>query len=119
MGYMRHHGILVTTYKREYAEEARAEAVKIGLLVSEIVDSRVNGFNSFAVFPDGSKEGWDESDAGDARRDALIAWLDSKKFEDLSSPFAWVEVQYGDDEGETLIVRDSDGTKGLAGKGDL
>jgi hypothetical protein len=70
--------------------------------------SPINAYSSFMVATDGSKEGWSESDAGDARRKAFIAWLDTQRFEDGSTPFRWVEVQYGDEEGETVVCAHSD-----------
>lgn len=110
MGYMRHHAIVVTTYDRARATLARKEAAAIfgDDSVTGVVVSTVNGMCSFLVPPDGSKEGWDESDAGDERRAKFVVWLDSTRFEDGSSPYAWAEIQYGDDNGETLVTRHSD-----------
>ena len=59
------------------------------------------------VPPDGSKEGWRESEAGDSTRAAFVKWLRSRCYDDGSSSYGWVEVQYADDEGETKIVSDS------------
>ena len=60
------------------------------------------------VAPDGSKEGWSESCKGDAQRAALIEFMDTFRFEDGSSPLAWVEVQFGDDNLVSRVVRHSD-----------
>jgi hypothetical protein len=68
----------------------------------------INGYWSFAVFPDGSKEGWEASTEGDTGRAAFIAWLDAQRYSDGSSPFNWVEVQYGDDEEITEVTAHSD-----------
>jgi hypothetical protein len=76
--------------------------------VSRIVGPAVNYTRTFMIGPDGSKEGWDISDCGDAFRNAFVAWLNAYRYSDGSSPLAWVVVQYGDDNGETLIVRHSD-----------
>lgn len=111
MGYTRHHAILVTTFYEPYIQEAHRSAVEIfGHLVSEINFSRINGFCSFAVFPDGSKEGWPDSDQGDANRERFKAWLNAHQYENGSSPYdwVWVEMQYGDDRLQTRIVADSD-----------
>lgn len=109
MGYDRHHGIIVTTFKKDYIEDAHREAERIfSTPVSEVCPESINGWLSFFVPPDGSKEGWDESDKGDHERDVFVAWLEGQRYEDGSSRFAWIEVQYGDGEGETKIVRDSD-----------
>lgn len=109
MGHMRHHAILVTTYSKENCEVAHTVAKMIcGDLVSEINGEQVNGYCSFAIFPDGSKEGWEDSDKGDTNRERFIAWLERRRADDDAPWYAWVEVQYGDDDRETRIVHDSD-----------
>jgi hypothetical protein len=110
MGYMRHHGILITGFDKERVQVAHQKAREIfdETLVSEIKESVINGYYSFAIFPDGSKEGWTDSDRGDQNRVEFIAWLQAQLYEDKSSPYDWVLVQYGDDELETCVVSDSD-----------
>jgi len=112
MGYMCHHTVIVTTWDAMRARVAHEKATEIfaplGNLVTPIIESRINGYFTFAVAPDGSKEGWDESDRGDRCRADLIGWLEAQRYEDRSSPYDWAEVQYGDDERETIIVRHSD-----------
>ena len=109
MGYMVHHAIIVTgsDYKDAVTKaHAIAEGV-FGESVTPIVAS-INGYRSFMVAPDGSKEGWDESAAGDLRRREFVDYLKKQRHGDLSSPLDWVVVQYGDDNGDTRIVDDSD-----------
>ena len=108
MGYDRHHAIIVTTWDEEKIKKARKIALQKFPAVSEILKSEINAWYSFFIPPDGSKEGWDESKNGDNRRYKFIEWLESQKYEDGSSPFDWVEIQYGDDWGGTIIVRHSD-----------
>ena len=107
MGYMCSHAIVVTSYD-EKIEPAHAKAVELGCNPSPIMDSPMNGYRSFFVPPDGSKEGWDESNAGNDRRDLFIEWLRSQVYNDLSSWIDWAEVQYGDDNEHTYVVRHSD-----------
>jgi hypothetical protein len=95
MGTMHHHAIVVTTGHGPI-EEAHAEAERLGLIVSPVTDPAVNAHRSFCVFPDGSKEGWEESDSGDRARAAFVRWLRSKRYEDGSSPFSWVAVSFGE-----------------------
>lgn len=124
MGYMRHHAIIVTgpsikagALQNTMATMAivRAKICKIAAkmdleqLVSLPVDSITNGFSSFFIGSDGSKEGWEDSTKGDALRDAVIDYLNTLCYSDGSTSFRYVEVQYGDDEGETKILRSSDG----------
>lgn len=108
MGYMRHHAIVVTSSAPELLKAAHAKAVELGMSVTNLTAEVTNGYRSFLVAPDGSNEGWRESDAGDARRDQFTAWLDEQRYDDDSTSLGWVEVQFNDDEHETAIVRDSD-----------
>lgn len=109
MGWMRHHAIVVTSWEDEWLEEAHREARAIfGAQVTNITLPAVNGYRSFLVPPDGSKEGWEESDAGDKRRERFVAWLSAATYEDGSTSLKWVEVQYGDDGNDTRIVHDSE-----------
>lgn len=108
MGYIRHHAIVVTTYDVKQIDAAHNEAARLGLDITGMLQTTVNEWHTFLVGPDGSKEGWPESDVGDGKRDQFIAWLDGQRFDDGSSPFDWVEVQYGDDELETKVCRHSD-----------
>lgn len=113
MGYIRQHAMLVTSFREEYIQAAHQQARAIftdtfARLVSPIAETVINGDYSFAIFPDGSKEGWDDSDRGDRCRNAFKDWLKAQRYEDGSGPYAWVEVQYGDGNWETRIVDDSD-----------
>ena len=116
MGYMRHHAIVVTSWSDEHIVAAHSVAKTLFSAVSEIITSPVNRYKSFMVAPDGSKEGWDDSNSGDGRRANFVMWLDGQRFEDDSSPLAWAEIQYGDDELETKIVNDSDARRRLTGE---
>lgn len=126
MGYMRNHAIVVTSFDREKIERAHARAFEIFLpvakecsdrwarshsMVSEILTSPINELYTFVVGPDGSKEGWKPSNLGDTARGEFIEWLDAQRYEDRSSPFDWVVVQYGDDGMDTLIDAHSDERK--------
>ena len=106
MGYMRHHAILVTasTWQDE-ANTVREHVVQcatsdgMSLSVSGVVESPINGYASFLVAPDGSKEGWGESNRGDELRGAIIGYLSSSKlYPD------WAEVQYGDEGGDNRLL---------------
>ena len=106
MGYLRRHAIVVTGY--DYREpkdilDAHAKATEIFPWVSPICPPQVNNERSFFIPPDGSKEGWGESDEGDKRRDAFVGWLKS-----FSGYVHWVEVCYAEDEPDTRVTRASD-----------
>jgi len=108
MGYMRHHAIVVTSWKTALLNEAWLRAKELGMSVTNITDEVTNGYRSFLIAPDGSKEGWDTSDKGDTNRNRIIEWLDAQRYEDGSTSIGWVEVQFADDDADTRIVRDSD-----------
>lgn len=110
MGDTRHHGILVTTWDKKLMIVAHAKAFEFFPidLVSEVSAEQTNGYRSFAIFPDGSNEGWPESIDRDENRREFKAWLNTQRYEDGSTSLHWVEVQYGDDNHETGIVADSD-----------
>lgn len=110
MGYMRHHAIIVTSWDDKLIRKAHKVAKEVFAIgqVTSVLPDILNGYRSFMVGPDGSKEGWEDSDAGDSARDIFIDWLETQRYDDGSSALSWVEVQYGDDEKETKICRDSD-----------
>lgn len=113
MGYMRHHAIIVAGSIDPWVAQAHGRAHHVfddgpGTLVSPVISGRTNGVCSFFIAPDGSKEGWSDSDECDAKRDAFIAWLRSVVYEDGSSPLDWAEVQFGDEDGVTKVTRHSD-----------
>lgn len=114
MGWITHHAIIVTgSYNhKKHIVPARAEAIKAfkatACVVSPITPKAINDTRSFFVAPDGSKEGWEESDLANVARERFIQWLDKHRYEDGSSSLRWVEVQYGDEGYDTRICRDSD-----------
>jgi hypothetical protein len=118
MGYMQHHAIVVTV--NNYVEEDKdlptkaadvhEKAVSIfgETMVSNIIKSTVDQDSSFFIGPDGSKEGWEESDEGDEKRSEFVKYLRSLAYDDGSTPYHYAEVQYADDENKSAIVNSSD-----------
>jgi hypothetical protein len=99
VGHIAHHAIIVTGSNREHVRQLRLCAIELGACVSEISPIATNHFYSFAVFPDGSKEGWPASDEGDERRRNIV-----KAATEAGVDF--VEVCFGGDlsVGEARIV---------------
>ena len=110
MGYVRHNAVIVTA--AGYAMEGRYDAPapdvdafrrslpeKWQHLVIGPVKSVINDYVTFAFLPDGSKEGWEDSDLGDEYRRQFTA-LFSFAFEDGSTPFnvLVVDARFGGDE---------------------
>lgn len=97
MGLIHHHAIIATTWNRE--EAARLERWGLENPDARLIvagPTSVNSYFTIIMPPDGSKEGWDESDEGDRRREKLIAAFKEADYEDRSNPWAWVEVGYGE-----------------------
>ena len=115
MGYMRHHAIIVTgNSDDEELQKVRNRCDDINQAsgnpcqVSLIYPSKRNHYGTFFIAPDGSKEGWDVSDDGDLCRTQIIEYLDTLRFGDNSTSFKYVEVQYGDDDHESKVLRHSE-----------
>ncbi|RLI72253.1 MAG: hypothetical protein DRP02_02245 [Candidatus Gerdarchaeota archaeon] len=103
MGYIQHHAIIVTSLKSEIGR-AHRQAKDIFKSVGAIRKSPCNGYSSFFIPPDGSKEGWASSDEGNNWRRKFIGWLESQAYKDGSNIFKYVEVMYGDDEGQAEVT---------------
>ena len=106
MGYIRNHAIVVTGTYGTFVEDAHTKAVEIFTFVSNIVDVNLNGSRSFFIPPDGSKEGWEDSNLGDAKRDEFINYLNYLRYKDGGSPLNWAELYFGDDSDESGILRE-------------
>lgn len=109
MGYMRHNAIIVTAagyaMRGSGKDVPDVEAFRRSLpeqwqrLIIGPVESVVNDYQTFAFLPDGSNEGWDESDQGDEYRKQFLG-LFSFAWEDGSTPFdvLIVDARFGGDE---------------------
>lgn len=111
MGYIRDHAIIVVGRYGDWVEKAHSMADTIFPWVSPPSPEGVNGSRSFFVPPDGSKEGWPESDVGDGQRNTFIRWLEAQAYEDGSSPLSWIEVRVSDDNGELCIERSNESVR--------
>ncbi len=104
MGYVRHDVIVVTSWKRQAVEKSAAKAREIGLIVVGPGASATNGYWTMLVCPDGSKEGWAESDAYDFKRSIYLDYLNGVRCEDNSSCLEWVALAYGSDDRKATIT---------------
>lgn len=113
MGYIRHDAIVVTGYRDEHLKKARAKAEELGLIVTSIQEQPgTNGYASFLICADGSKEGWDTSDEHDIARDAWKNWVAENSWRnelpieewDNCLALDWVHVSYGGDEPEMAHI---------------
>lgn len=98
MGYIKHNAIIVTCWDSEKIVAAGDFARELGLCVLGPSPEAINGYRTILICPDGSKEGWADSDQGDERREALRTRLVAE------NSFEWCEVSYGHDDGTAEIV---------------
>jgi len=108
MGHTTHNAIIVTSWEEDLLQKANEKAISIfGSIaaVSPITPATMNGYRSFLIAPDGSKEGWDHSNIGDQKRACFINWLDAQAYDDGGNALDYVEVQFADDYGEIKIIR--------------
>ncbi len=96
MGYIVHHAIIVNSWDKALLLKARKMAKKIFASVSSITESRLGDY-AFLIPPDGSKEGWPDSDKGDQNRATFVAWLNEQAYDDGSNALCYVEVKFGGD----------------------
>ena len=86
MGYMRYHTIVVADHGHgDDLETAHKYAEREFPWVSPISPEAVNGVRAFFIPPDGSKEGWPESNDGDIRRKNFLSFLESFRYGDQSA----------------------------------
>lgn len=90
--------VIATTWSK--GEVARIKQWVDGLMEMKslflVGREELNGETTIVMVPDGSKEGWPESDAGDALRDSFIAELEKANYDDGSNPWDFVEVGFGE-----------------------
>ena len=90
MGVIKHNCIIVTDWKRDELKLSHEKAIEVfGEMVSPIVQSPYNGYLSFFIASDGSKEGWEDSDVYDKKRREFCDFLD-----DNFIPF--IDIGYGE-----------------------
>lgn len=103
MGYFAHHAVLVFDPTGSDLLANRVEglrrALELGWSQTIIgpVGTMANGGHTYAMLPDGSKEGWETSDEGDAIRERFIALC-----KDYDAEVA--VVRFGGDEPELSMI---------------
>lgn len=108
MGYIRHDlaCIVVSEEKVPEIESWReclsADAARF--VVGPVVG--VNGYVSYAVLPDGSKEGWGTSNDLDGVRDMLLGFAKSGRWSDDG-----IQVRFGGDDPDAMIMANTRGSR--------
>lgn len=103
---MRHNAIIVTgTNYEDEMDKAHAKAIVLfPESVSEAIPSIVNGYTSFFIAPDGSKEIRSVSEYYDTQRKMFSDFVDSLAYEDGSNAVWFVDVGFNE-HNETAIDR--------------
>lgn len=98
MGYMAHDAVIVVT--GDWAPLPDIDAFRETLptdlrpLVLGPIATPINNYRMYAFLPDGSKEGWELSDAGDEHRERFKD-LFRDTYSDGSCPHDWTHVRFG------------------------
>jgi hypothetical protein len=111
---MKHNAIVVTDWDKNQLTQAHEKAKEIfnaakfgfksgSSLVSEVITSVVNSQLSFFIAPDGSKEGWADSETGDKARKEFLDWL--LKNDNYCD---YIEICFGGDDDNNYIIRTKD-----------
>lgn len=124
MGVINHNAVIATTYGKDHFDKMKAwidqlrlEPSTGGLDLKRLFvfgPGIVNDYHTIVLLPDGSKEGWPESEKGDNLRKLFIdrlnaeAFSDDEEFEDAPpqkvgdqeiygcSSWDWIEVSFGE-----------------------
>lgn len=96
MGTTKHHTIIVTGVDEAINRAHDAATSTFKELVSPIIKSKMNGYMSFFIAPDGSKEGWKDSNEYDDKRKNYIAWLEDE-INELGNYLDYAEICYSSD----------------------
>lgn len=117
MGYIKHEAVIVTTSDFRPGALPDMDAFRASLpenlrhLVIGPVESAINNYYSYVFLPDGSKEGWPNSDAGDEARKRFKE-LFRHQYSDGSSLDNMAHVVLGDEHNTTNRVVDQNPTPG-------
>ncbi len=95
MGYYCHHTIVIVASGSEAARILDAlNRIRIAecpdMPALQMSGRAINGFRTILVSADGSKEGWADSDLGEAAREQM------KEYLNRSTACDWVELEMGD-----------------------
>ncbi len=119
MGYIRHKALIVTgsdyndsdyndaVSKCQHFAEKQYENTDVPKGVVTPIYSGVNGYTSFAILPDGSKEWWDTSNDSDECVREIIKKIESYRDEDGEPSIHYAYVQLYDDNGVVELLESS------------
>lgn len=112
MGYLRHECIVVSGWDDKRVADAHKRAVLIFTehemegLVGPVIPHAINGGAAFLISPDGSKEGWEQSERGREARQEYIATLKGSR-----EYLEWCLLLIGGDDGEYRVLDSPNGAE--------
>lgn len=93
--------MVITSAFNEEIKEVRKFAELCNLNPTDIMDSPYNGYMTFFIPPDGSKEGWQPSNDGDEERNRFKRFIRKRHLY-----LDWTEISYGGDDGYSKVEDD-------------
>ena len=96
MGTMNHNAVIATTWDGKEVERIKKFTELNNSALFLFSNEVTNGYITVVLVPDGSKEGWEESDDGDDLRERFIKKLEQANYDDGSNPWDWIEVGFGE-----------------------
>ena len=99
MSHVAHKSICITSWDQMSINECRKKLIAIGLGVTKLHESKVNGYHTFFVIPSGSKAGWDDANCHDSSIAVAREVIDSYASKDGSNRLECSFPVYGDFEG--------------------
>ena len=97
MGVIQHNAVVAVTSNSSEFERVKnfVNNLKEKRHLFLFEETGLNNYSVVVMIPDGSKEGWPESERGDITRDKFIEELEKVEYEDGSSPWEYVEISFG------------------------
>lgn len=105
MGNIVHRPLLISSWNKPDLDKIYNKALKLfsNKCVSNLINAGINSIHHFAIFSNGSKEGWAENEEYLGQIIKMIKYIDSFDYEDGSSSIEYVFLAYGSDV-ETEII---------------
>ena len=112
MSRIHHNAIVITSNNKKAIEYVYKKADELFEgYITNMTEGFNNGYLSFLVVPDGSKEGWDTSNSWDVKRAEFIDWIETCKIEGIYSQpspiryfVEYVEVEFGNELHEAKVL---------------
>ena len=115
MGYVKHNVIVVVGFDNDVGVAWQKAKDLFEEKLTDIVEGKGNGYCSFMIVPDGSKEGWETSNEWDEKREEYWKWLNAyetkesewgKKGTKIIKYLSVVGIRFGGDDEDIEVGED-------------